>query len=124
VWRVFPMAFQAGTVTMLLGVVFLATSIACGLDLFIDRPRARAAQGLEVGVTFALAVFALWGWRMSTPASVAGLICVELVFSGIALAATAASLSRHPEQAPYDDYAQRLATQRVLRASVNAAPAA
>ncbi|MDP2274735.1 MAG: hypothetical protein Q8N23_18540 [Archangium sp.] len=116
----YPGAFQAQTSTMLLGVFFLSTAIACAIDLFVDRPQALLAQALEVGVSFGLAVLALWGWRMATPTAVATLIALDLLFSGLALAATSAALRSHPEDTPYHGYQERLqhASQR-LRADAS-----
>lgn len=108
VWFVYPAAFEAATVTMLLGVFFLSTSIACAIDLFVDRPQALGAHAVEVGVSFGLAVFSLWGWRLATPTTVAALIGIDLLVSGIALAATSAALRNHPEDTPYHGYPERL----------------
>lgn len=108
VWLVYPDVFSAPVVTMLLGVFFASTSIACACDLFIDRPQALLAQAMEVGVTFGLAALALSSWRAAAPPTVATLVGIDLLFGGLALAATVAALHRYPDDTPYHGYPERL----------------
>ena len=109
VWLVYPTVFSAPVVTMLLGVFFASTSIACACDLFIDRPQALLVQAMAVGVTFGLGALALWSWQEAASTTVATLVGLDLLSSGIALGAAAATLRRHPDDTPYHGYPERLA---------------
>jgi len=91
-WWIDPQLSGPWLMALLLGVFCLSTAFACGLDLLLDQPR--EAEGFQADVSFVLAIIALHGWREATPSFVGAIIALQLLVSGVALAASASSVRR------------------------------
>jgi hypothetical protein len=102
-WAVVPQSRSAGTVTMLFGIFCLATALARGLDLAIDRPVAPLTEGIAAVTSFAVGVVALAAWHRATDSLIAWLVGIVLMGTAVTLAGAAWALWSHPELPGYQE---------------------
>ena len=105
----FPEARAPQPMAMVLAVFCLANGLFRGLDVVIDRPMAWLAEAFDAAFTVVLGAVVLETWHSATPAFVAVVAGLEVLVGGLAMAASAVVWRRHPEQAAYDDFPERLA---------------